>query len=255
MKGFGTNERVLIEVLSQLDPLQMASLRQTYSQRFMHTLSSEIESETSSYFKEGLTALVRGPLANDVMNLEKALKGAGTKETVLDDVLLGRSNADMNAIKQAYQLKYRRSLEADVRGDLSAKTERLFMMILSAQRQEESTPIVPQMIDQDVAELHRATEGRAGADQLTVCQIFSNRSDGQLRTIAQVYERKYQIPLEKVIIKVSTDFSHCGHTMFIVILHLADRNCFIRSSVVTWRTPWSQCSGAALIGHCATQCY
>ncbi|KAI9797927.1 MAG: hypothetical protein M1835_005763 [Candelina submexicana] len=200
MKGFGTNERVLISVLSQIDPLRMALLRNTYNHRFMHTLSSEIESETSGYFREGLLALVRGPLANDVLNLNKALKGVGTKETVLDDVLLGRSNADMNAIKQAYQLKYKRTLEEAVRSDLSAKTERLFMMVLSAQRQEESTPIIPQMIDQDVAEIHRATEGRAGADQLTVCQIFSSRSDGQLRTIAQAYERRYQIPLEKVII-------------------------------------------------------
>ncbi|KAI9723324.1 MAG: hypothetical protein M1812_001207 [Candelaria pacifica] len=201
MKGFGTNERVLSSVLSQIDPLRMALLRKTYNQRFMHTLSSEIESETSSYFREGLLALVRGPLANDVLNLNKALKGAGTKETVLDDVLLGRSNADLNAIKQAYQLKYKRTLEDDVRSDLSAKTERLFMMVLSAQRQEESAPIVPQMIDHDVAELHRATEGRAGAEQLAVCHIFSSRSDGQLRTIAQAYERKYQIPLEKVIVK------------------------------------------------------
>merc|ERR1712230_337207 len=62
----------------------------------------------------------------------EAIKGLGTKESVLNDVLLGRSNADMRAIKQAYQETYRRALETDVKGDLSMKTERLFSMVMAA---------------------------------------------------------------------------------------------------------------------------
>ena len=74
-------------------------------------------------------------------------------------------------------------------------------MILQANRQEDSAPVVPQNIDADVAELHRATEARAGAEQLTVCSILTNRSDAQIRAIAHAYEKRFAIPLEKVIIK------------------------------------------------------
>jgi annexin A7/11 len=66
MKGFGTNEAVLIKVLSKPDPLQMALLRNTYSTRIQRNLEHDVASETSSYFKEGVVALVRGPLMQDV---------------------------------------------------------------------------------------------------------------------------------------------------------------------------------------------
>ena len=206
MKGFGTDEAVLINVLAHMGPLQIPVLKQTYHQRHHRSLEADIESEASGYFKMTLLSILRGPLQQDVWCLHKAMNGAGTKENWLSAVLIGRSNADMNAIKHAYQQTYRRSLESDVRGDLSGKTERLFSMILSASRQEDSAPIIPQQVDADVTELHRATEGKVGAEQLTVCSILSNRSDGHIRAIAHAYEHKYRIPLEKVIEK---DFS--GH--------------------------------------------
>jgi annexin A7/11 len=66
MKGFGTDETVLIKILSKPDPLQMALLRNTYSARIHRNLEHDVASETSGHFKEGLVALVRGPLMQDV---------------------------------------------------------------------------------------------------------------------------------------------------------------------------------------------
>ncbi len=201
MKGFGTDEIVLIRHLAHISPLEIPVLKDTYHQRHKRNLDADINSETSSYFKLCLTSILHGPLGHDVWCLKQALKGIGTKEALLDDVLIGRSNADMRAIKTAYQQTYRSSLEADVRSDLSAKTERMYLMILAATRQEDSAPVVPQSVDADVTELHRATEGKTGTEQLTVCAILTNRSDGHMRAIAHAYEQKYRLPLQTVIKK------------------------------------------------------
>lgn len=129
MQGFGTDEKLLGRTLAHIpDPLIMRNVRQTYSQRFMKDLLNAVDSETSGYFGETCKAIIRGPLEQDVHRLNDALMGAGTKENVLNDVLLGRSNADMQAIKHEYQRVYHGSLEAEVKGDLSGKTETLFMM-------------------------------------------------------------------------------------------------------------------------------
>lgn len=141
MKGFGTDESTIIRVLAHMPPQELTTLKQTYQQRHKRSLESDIKSETGGYFEFALLAILRGPLQQDVWCLNDALKGAGTKETLLDDVLICRSNADMRAIKAAYQQTYRRSLEADVKADLSAKTERMYLMILAATRQEESAPV------------------------------------------------------------------------------------------------------------------
>lgn len=206
MKGLGTDEAALIRALCHISPIEVPSLKQAFQQRHHRNLEHDVEKEVSGHFEVCLLSILRGPLQQDVWCLHKALKGAGTNEDLLNEVLIGRSNADMNTIKQAYQHTYHRSLEQDVRDDLSAKTERMFSMILSASRQEDSAPVIPQSVDADVSEIHRATEARVGAEQLTVCSILTNRSDPQIRAIAHAYEHKYRRPLEKVLV---SEFS--GH--------------------------------------------
>ena len=220
MKGFGTDEGTLIRTLCHYPAPLIPHLKQVYQQRHKRSLESDIASETSGHFEFGLLSILRGPLQNDVFMVHKALKSIGTNEALLNDVVIARSNADLNAIKQAYKTTYGRSLEADVAGDLSAKTERLFSMILSATRQEESAPIIPQAIDVDVMELQRATEGRMGTDELSVCSILSSRSNGQLRAIAQAYEMKFRLPLEKVLAK---EFSgHMKQALIVMVRAASD---------------------------------
>lgn len=213
MKGFGTDEKTLIRVLATKDPLQINIIRETYHRRHNRHLLNDVESETSGHFEKALCALIRGPLLQDVILLRQATDGPGTKEKVLNDVLLGRSNADLRAIKELYQRTYRTSLESAIKADLSMKTERHFLMVLAANRAEEATPVNPQLIDQDVMELYKATEGKVGTDELLVCNILSQRSDAQIRAIAHTYKQKFTRDLETVIKK---EFS--GH-MELALLH------------------------------------
>ncbi|RMZ82049.1 hypothetical protein DV737_g2142, partial [Chaetothyriales sp. CBS 132003] len=202
MKGFGTDERTLITVLTKPDPLQMALLRNTYNSIHRRDLLSDIKSETSGSFRDGLMSLVRGPLAQDTYNINQAIQGIGTKESLLNDVLIGRTNADMRAIKQAYYNEYHKTMESDIRGDLSMKTEKLFDMLVAATRAEESTPVIPHEVDKHVGDLYAATIGRThGADEITVCSILTSRSDGQIRVIAQQFEMRYNTTLVKAIEK------------------------------------------------------
>jgi annexin A7/11 len=221
MKGFGTDEAVLIRILSKPDPLQMALLRTTYNRRHNRDLIKDIKSETSRYFEDGLVALVQGPLMHDVHSVHDAIKGLGTKESVLNDVLLGRTNADMRAIKQAYHQTFNRTLEADVKGDLSMKTERLFSMVMAANRNEEYAPVIPAELDRDAIELHRAMDARVGTDQITVCSILSRGSDGQIRALAHHWQQKYHNTLEKV---VESEFSgHMKDALLLLIRRACDR--------------------------------
>lgn len=213
MKGFGTDEKTLIRVLADKDPLQVNIIRDTYQRKFHRQLIADVQSEVSGWFEEGLCAIIRGPLLTDIHLLKGATDGPGTKEKVLNDVLLGRSNADLRAIKDAYLKTYRTSLESDIKADLSMKTERHFLMVLAANRNEESTPVIPQQVDQDVMEIYKATEGKVGTDELLVCSILSQRSDAQIRAIAHTYKQKFTRDLETVIIK---EFS--GH-MEAALLH------------------------------------
>jgi annexin A7/11 len=213
MKGFGTDEKTLIRILADKDPIQINAIKTAYHARHKRHLLQDVQGETSGWLEEGLCAIIRGPLQQDVVYLRQGTEGPGTKEKILNDVLLGRSNADMQAIKAEFQKTYRTSLESVIKGELSMKTERHFLMVLAANRAEESAPVIPQQVDQDVMDIYRATEGKVGTDELLVCSILSQRSDRQIGAIAHTYKQKFTRDLETVIKK---EFS--GH-MELALLH------------------------------------
>ncbi|KAB8077220.1 putative annexin [Aspergillus leporis] len=201
MKGFGTDEKSLIQILSKVDALQMAAIRQTYANYIRRDLYKDVKSETGGYFRQGLLAIIDGPLAHDVACAHEAVEGMGTKEWLLNDILVGRANADLNAIKAAYQRTYKRSLEKDVEGDLSMETKNLFSLILRANRHEESFPIDPRTIEEETKSLHGATAARMRNNAQEVCGIFARSSDNQLRAINQAFHARYNASLEKHIEK------------------------------------------------------
>lgn len=199
MKGFGTDEKALIAVLAKKDPIQINTIRTQYDQRLMRNMIQDLEKETSGYFERGLVEIARGPLVADCHNLMEAMKGMGTKEVVLDDILIGRSNADMNAIKEKYQQLFKKRLQDDLRGDLSAGTEQMYDMIVSARRAEDSHPVNPQEIEQAVTDLQTGLGGFVGKNTAQVCQILTSKNDAQLRAMAHSYEQRFHKSLDSVL--------------------------------------------------------
>ncbi|KAL2870638.1 uncharacterized protein BJX67DRAFT_377979 [Aspergillus lucknowensis] len=214
MKGFGTDEKALIQVLSKLDPLQIAAVRATYTSHIRRDLHADVKSETGSYFRQGLLAIIDGPLMHDTASAREAVQGIGTKEWLLNDVLLGRSNADLSAIKTSYERTYRRSLQKDVEDDLSFKTRNLFSLVLCASRHEEHVPVDYRAIQAEAQTVHGATAARVVNNADEVCSLFARSSNNELRALNQAFSERYHTSLENHIEK---EFS--GH-MKDALLHI-----------------------------------
>lgn len=220
MSGFKRDHTTIIRTLTRQDPRSMALLRQTYAQQNRGaSLESKIESSFRSHYGDLLLQLVRGPLLSDVWNLNRAIKGLGTKEDMLNDVLIGRSNADMNAIKQMYFQTFKKSMEADVEGDLSLKTKTMFSLIMRASRTEESYPYNPAENSRDADAIYAATRGTTNQDQ--VFTIITQRSDNQIRAIAIEFQRKYNKSLEDTIRANFT--GHMEDALVLAVLRATDR--------------------------------
>ncbi|KAL4926019.1 annexin [Aspergillus undulatus] len=214
MKGFGTDEKALIQILAKLAPDQIAAVRATYSSHIKRDLYSDVKSETSGYFKQGLLAIIDGPLLHDTALAREAVQGIGTKEWLLDDVLVGRSNADLNAIKASYDRTYRRSLERDVEGDLSFKTKTLYSHVLSAQRNEENAYVDENRMETYATSIHNATAARVMNNADEISSILPRLSNNEIRVLSHKFQARYRTSLESHIEK---EFS--GH-MKDALLHM-----------------------------------
>lgn len=215
MSGIRRDHATIIRILTRPGPREVPLIRETYFQRTKQPLESKIESSFRGHYGDVLLQLVRGPLLSDAWNVNRAIKGAGTKEDMLNDVLIGRSNADMRAIKQAYHQIFKRTMEADVEGDLSLKTKTMFQLIMRASRTEDSHPYNPNEIAQDVAALHAAMGSGRATNQEAVFTILTQRSDNQIRAIAQDFHRNYHKSLEDTL---RSNFS--GHMQDALLLAL-----------------------------------
>ncbi|WVQ79405.1 hypothetical protein IAT38_001502 [Cryptococcus sp. DSM 104549] len=204
-KGFGTDETTLINTMAPLDAFQMAVLERTYEQTVGRTLKLTLEKELSGWLEYTLVLLSLGPLQGDVYLLHRACDGAGTHEDLLNEILLCRTNEEMFLLKEAYRRTYNKDMVKIVKGELSMKTERMFNMAMSGQRDESPFPN-QQQVQQDIEALYRAGPGKIGTDEIAICGILLSRSDAHLKAIAQGFPARHRVNLSQMI---NSEFS--GH--------------------------------------------
>ena len=77
--------------------------------------------------EELILALFMPPTYYDAWSLRDAMKGAGTQERVLIEILCTRTNQEIREIVRCYQSEFGRDLEKDIRSDTSGHFERLLV--------------------------------------------------------------------------------------------------------------------------------
>ncbi|KAL4671113.1 hypothetical protein H8959_003822, partial [Pygathrix nigripes] len=135
-KGMGTNEAAIIEILSGRTSDERQQIKQKYKATYGKELEEVLKSELSGNFKKTALALLDRPSEYATRQLQKAMKGLGTDESVLIEVLCTRTNKEIIAIKEAYQRLFDRSLESDVKGDTSGNLKKILVSLLQANRNE-----------------------------------------------------------------------------------------------------------------------
>ncbi|OZJ03463.1 hypothetical protein BZG36_02729 [Bifiguratus adelaidae] len=196
-KGFGTDEKALIEVIGRRDPNHMQAVHDRYRGMYGKSLVHLIQSETSGDFGSAAVGCVTPLITYEVNLLHAACHGAGTDESCLREILINRTNAEIHALKGAYQATFNQSLEHTLKRDLSGHTERLFVALLQGTRDEYNQ--VPANVQQDVETLYRAGAKRIGTDESEFIRILSSRSIPHLRAVFQAYGAAHHKRFEDVI--------------------------------------------------------
>ena len=121
MKGLGTDENAIIDILPYRNNEQRQEILAQFKQMFGKDLKKELTGELSGNLRQVVLALLETPADYAASELRKAVKGAGTDETALIEILCTSSNEQIEDIKVAYQRTYNRSLERDVGDDTSGE--------------------------------------------------------------------------------------------------------------------------------------
>ena len=198
MKGFGTDEDALINVLCRRSNAQRVEIERVYKTAYGKDLINDIRSETSGNFQAVLTALLASTTELYARELYEAMYGEGTDEDVLIEVMCTMSNREIREIGFMFQRMFGKSLEQELRSDTSGSFKRL-MTSLSTGSRDESMIIDINAARNDAQELKRAGVDKWGTDESAFNRIFCLRNYEQLKLIAQEYEKLTGSSLEKDI--------------------------------------------------------
>ncbi|XP_005389942.1 PREDICTED: annexin A11 [Chinchilla lanigera] len=198
MKGFGTNEQAIIDCLGSRSNKQRQQISLSFKTAYGKDLIKDLKSELSGNFEKTILALMKTPVLFDVSEIKEAIKGAGTDEACLIEILASRSNEHIRELSRAYKAEHKKTLEEAIRSDTSGHFQRL-LISLSQGNRDESTNVDMSLVQRDVQELYAAGENRLGTDESKFNAILCSRSRAHLVAVFNEYQRMTGRDIEKSI--------------------------------------------------------
>ncbi|KAM4585477.1 annexin A5b isoform 2-T2 [Odontesthes bonariensis] len=196
MKGLGTDEDAILQLVTARSNTQRQEIKATYKTLYGKDLIDDLKGELGGKFETLIVALMTPPLAYDVTSLRNAIKGAGTDEKVLVEILASRTTQQVKDIAAAYRQEYDDDLEEDVCGDTAGHFKRLLVILLQASRQ---IGIQQGNIEADAQALFKAGEQKFGTDEQSFVTILGNRSAEHLRKVFDAYMKLSGYEMEESI--------------------------------------------------------
>jgi len=198
MKGFGTDEKAIIDILAYRSNEQRQQIKLTYKTMFGRDLIKDLKSELGGKFEDVILGLMQTPAEYDASEIRKAISGLGTDEDALVEILCTRNNKQIQEIRATYKTLFKRDLEKDIRGDTSGHFEKL-LVSMSAGGRMENMGVDPGRAAEDAKALYDAGEKRLGTDESRFNQILALQSFDQLRLVFQEYAKISRRTIEQSI--------------------------------------------------------
>uniref|UniRef100_A0A665WP86 Annexin n=1 Tax=Echeneis naucrates TaxID=173247 RepID=A0A665WP86_ECHNA len=198
MKGFGTDEQAIINLLGSRSNKQRVPLLRAYKTSYGKDLIKDLHSELSGDFRKLVMAMLKTPTEFDAYELNSAIKGAGTDEACLIEILSSRSNNEIKEINRIYKQEHKKSLEDAISGDTSGHFRRLLVSLAQGNRDERENVDIS-LAKQDAQALYAAGENKLGTDESKFNAILCARSKSHLRAVFLEYQHMCGRDIEKSI--------------------------------------------------------
>nr|XP_020016900.1 annexin A8 [Castor canadensis] len=189
MKGIGTNEQAIIDVLTKRSNAQRQQIAKSFKAQFGKDLTETLKLELRGNFERLMVALMYPPYRYEAKELHDAMKGLGTREGVIIEILASRTKHQLQEIMKAYKEDYGSSLEKDIQADTRGYLERMLVCLLQGSRDDVSGFVDSGLALQDAQDLHAAGEKILGTDEMKFITILCTRSATHLMRVFEEYEK------------------------------------------------------------------
>lgn len=201
MKGRGCDKQKIIEMITGINNAQRQMVRTPYRTKYGKELVPELKKELSGDLEDVTVGLMETPTKYDAIQMYTAIKGLGTRESTLIDILCSRTNAEQLAIKREFQSEYGVSLEDRIVGDTSGDFQTLLVTLLQGNRDVSYDVDVPRA-RQEAKKLMGNKELKEKPSKDVFCHAFCTENFRQLKRMFSEYTSMYGQTIQEGIKKV-----------------------------------------------------
>lgn len=199
MVGWGTDEKRITHTLVGLDNDTIKEVKNAYKHAYGKDLIGDIKGEVGGSFEELVEGILMDPLEYDAKLIRDAIKGLGTSDRILIEVLTSRRPDHIKQVHETFNKLNEQHLVDWLRGDTSGNYQAYLLALASGNREKPEKALDDALVDDDVKRLFNTGEGVSGTVEETWVEIFSQRNGFHLRTVNAKYNDKYNRSLETVL--------------------------------------------------------
>lgn len=158
----------------------------------------DLKSELGGNFEDAILALMLPPVEYLCKELHKSMKGIGTEEHALVEILCTKLNAEIKEIVDKYEEMYDRPLAEHLCSETTGDFRRLLTLVVTCVRKGENEVDEGKAAEQ-AESLFNAGEAKWGTDEEVFNKIMAHESFAQLKIIFEKYKEVSGNTIEQAI--------------------------------------------------------
>ena len=189
MKGIGNDKESIINLATSRNNQQRLQICEAYKSSYGTDLIANFKSELSGHLKDTLVAMFYHPIDYDCLTLRAVMKGLGTDEDTLIEIISTRPGYMIKQIIERYPAVVEgRNLVDDIKSETSGSFRRLLVSLFQGSRND-NTNLDDEECEKMAKELYEAGEKKWGTNDSFFNRIFALRSPLEIACISRAYHK------------------------------------------------------------------
>nr|AMP46306.1 annexin 3 [Spironucleus barkhanus] len=195
MKGIGTNEEAIIEVASSHSAEERLAIAEAFLGLYGDSLEKYLKKELTGNLEKLMVPLFKGRYSMWAQYINEAIKGAGTDEQLLIEMIFLLNDSDQQRVEVEYRRLFGKDLKTAVENDISGgHWAKLIRAWLHAKNDSGADP------EKIADDLWEAAKG-AGTDEQVFMSILANCHPALYKAVCDKFIMKYRKDVADIIKK------------------------------------------------------
>ena len=192
------DENTVTDITISHTNAERVKIRDDYKAKFNRELFDDFEKYLKSDLKDTLVEIYKDPVEYDTDLLYKAMKGIGTNDEILIEVISFRPIERLNQVKEKFKEKYGKELIPEIKSETSGDYRDTLIALFETERSK-NTKADLENCKAIVEELYKAGEGKIGTNKEPFVKYFTTLSAEELMLVGKEYHKSYKKTLINVI--------------------------------------------------------